>query len=42
MGLTPLAGVLMGTRCGDIDPSVVTYMEQKLGFHGQELSLIHI
>ena len=31
MGLTPLAGVLMGTRCGDIDPSVVTYMEQKLG-----------
>ena len=35
MGLTPLAGVLMGTRCGDIDPSVVTYMEQKLGIHGQ-------
>ena len=38
MGLTPLAGVLMGTRCGDIDPSVVTYMEQKLGFHGQEMA----
>ena len=35
---TPLAGVLMGTRCGDIDPSVVTYMEQKLGFHGQEMA----
>ena len=37
-GLTPLAGVLMGTRCGDIDPSVVTYMEQKLGIHGQEMA----
>ncbi len=38
MGLTPLAGVLMGTRRGDIDPSVVTYMEQKLGIHGQEMA----
>ena len=38
MGLTPLAGVLMGTRCGDIDPSVVTYMEQKLGIHWQEMA----
>ncbi|NCC08688.1 MAG: acetate kinase [Clostridia bacterium] len=38
MGLTPLAGVLMGTRCGDIDPSVVTYMEQKTGMHGQEMA----
>ena len=38
MGMTPLAGVLMGTRCGDIDPSVVTYMEQKLGIHGQDMA----
>ena len=38
MGLTPLAGVLMGTRCGDIDPSVVTYMEQKTGMSGQEMA----
>ena len=37
MGLTPLAGVHMGTRCGDIDPSVVTYMQQ-VGFHGQEMA----
>ncbi len=28
MGLTPLAGVPMGTRCGDIDASVVQYMTQ--------------
>lgn len=26
MGLTPLAGLIMGTRCGDIDPAVVDYI----------------
>ena len=26
MGMTPLAGVLMGTRCGDIDPAIVKYL----------------
>jgi acetate kinase len=26
MGLTPLEGVLMGTRCGDIDPGVIFYL----------------
>ena len=30
MGLTPLGGIMMGTRCGDIDPTVVFYMEEKL------------
>jgi len=30
MGFTPLDGVLMGTRCGSIDPSVVTYIQKKL------------
>ena len=30
MGFTPLAGVLMGTRCGDLDPAIVlTVMERK-------------
>jgi len=29
MGLTPLAGVPMGTRCGDIDPSIVTFLMEK-------------
>ncbi len=29
MGLTPLDGMLMGTRCGSIDPSVVTYIMDK-------------
>ena len=31
MGLSPLGGIMMGTRCGDIDPTVVYYMEKKLG-----------
>jgi acetate kinase len=29
MGLTPLDGFIMGTRCGGIDPSVVTYIAAK-------------
>ena len=29
MGLTPLGGIVMGTRSGDLDPSVVTYIMQK-------------
>ena len=31
MGFTPLAGVEMGTRCGDIDPAIVPYMMEKEG-----------
>ncbi len=31
MGLTPLAGVIMGTRCGDIDPAIVTFVMEKEG-----------
>ncbi|MCR5230746.1 MAG: acetate kinase [Solobacterium sp.] len=30
MGLTPLGGIMMGTRSGDIDPTVVFYMMKKL------------
>jgi len=29
MGFTPLEGLLMGTRCGDIDPALVTYIMRK-------------
>lgn len=29
MGFTPLAGVVMGTRCGSIDPAIVTFLMQK-------------
>ena len=29
MGFTPLEGLVMGTRCGDLDPSIVSYLCQK-------------
>ena len=29
MGLTPLEGLMMGTRCGDIDPAIVPFMMKK-------------
>ncbi len=31
MGLTPLQGLMMGTRCGDIDPAAVLYVMEKRG-----------
>jgi hypothetical protein len=36
MGLTPLAGVMMGTRCGDIDPAVPLYIMQKRNLSASE------
>ena len=38
MGLTPLAGVMMGSRSGDIDASAVTYIMEKLGKKPQEMA----
>ena len=38
MGLTPLAGVMMGSRSGDIDPSAVTYLMEKLNMKPQEMA----
>ena len=32
MGFTPLAGVVMGTRCGDMDPAIVPFIMEKEGF----------
>jgi len=37
MGFTPLEGLLMGTRCGDIDPSIITYVMGK-----EELSIAEV
>ena len=37
MGFTPLAGVMMGTRCGDIDPAIVTYLMKKTGMTPDEM-----
>ncbi len=40
MGLTPLAGVPMGTRCGDIDPSIVTFLMKKENLSPDEMDNI--
>lgn len=37
MGLTPLEGVPMGTRCGDIDPAIVLYLMKKLNLNVNEM-----
>lgn len=38
MGFTPLDGLLMGTRCGAVDPSAVTFVADKHGFTPDEMS----
>lgn len=38
MGFTPLDGVLMGTRTGAVDPSAVTYIQEKHGFTASQMS----
>lgn len=38
MGFTPLAGVLMGTRCGNIDPAIVPYIMEKEDMSPAEVS----
>lgn len=37
MGLTPLPGLFMGTRCGDLDPSVVLYLINNLNMTAAEI-----
>ncbi len=37
MGMTPLEGLLMGTRCGDIDPAIPFYLARETGATIQEL-----
>ena len=37
MGLTPLEGLIMGTRSGDLDPSVVGYLADKKGMSAGEV-----
>ena len=40
MGLTPLAGVMMGTRCGDIDPSIHAFLARNHGIDPIEFDTI--
>ncbi|MDA3958974.1 acetate kinase [Oceanispirochaeta sp.] len=37
MGMTPLEGLMMGTRSGDIDPAIVTYMMNETGMNSKEM-----
>ncbi len=37
MGFSPLEGLVMATRCGDIDPTVVAYLQQQLGLSLDEI-----
>lgn len=40
MGFTPLAGVMMGTRCGDIDPSIMPFIAQREAKTPDEMNLL--
>ena len=40
MGFTPLAGIAMGTRSGDLDPSIVTFLMKKEGLTANEVENI--
>lgn len=40
MGLTPLEGAVMGTRCGDIDPAIPSFMMQQENFSAKEIDSI--
>ncbi|MCB1827520.1 MAG: acetate/propionate family kinase, partial [Coxiellaceae bacterium] len=40
MGLTPLEGLVMGTRSGDIDPGVLIFLEKELGYDAEKLDTL--
>ncbi len=40
MGLTPNAGLIMGTRCGDIDATIIPYMMQQLNLSPKEIDTV--
>lgn len=37
MGMTPLEGLVMGTRCGDIDPAIVTFLMNKQNMSAEDV-----
>jgi len=38
MGMTPLEGLVMGTRCGDIDPAIIFHLHDELGYSMDEIN----
>ena len=37
MGFTPLAGLMMGTRCGDIDPSIIPFLQNEKNLSANDM-----
>ena len=37
MGFTPAEGLIMGTRCGDLDPGAITYIQREFGLNDAQL-----
>lgn len=40
MGFTPLEGLIMGTRCGDLDPAIIFYLARETGLSSGEIEAI--
>lgn len=40
MGFTPLEGMIMGTRCGDMDPAIITYLIEEKGMDPKEVDTL--
>ncbi|NOX27310.1 MAG: acetate/propionate family kinase [Gammaproteobacteria bacterium] len=40
MGFSPLEGLVMATRCGDLDPAVMTYLQRQAGLSAEELEQV--
>lgn len=40
MGFTPLEGLIMGSRCGDIDPAILIHMQRELGMSVDEVDTL--
>ena len=40
MGLTPVEGLMMGTRCGDVDPAALLYIQQKEGLDAEGMQAL--
>jgi acetate kinase len=40
MGMTPLEGLIMGTRCGDLDPAIIFYLGRKTGLPSDKIEAL--
>ena len=40
MGMTPLEGLVMGTRCGDLDPAILPYLMNRTGMSGKDMDMV--